>query len=66
MTGQDNSYALSALTRRCSLDLYRDAVFFLMTPDFTERSMIEKVVGRRSAAALGSLAVIARRMARIW
>ena len=57
---------LRVFTCWCSLDLYRAAVFFLMTPSLTERSMIENVAGSEAAAAEASLESIARRMARIW
>src|SRR6185369_3113367 len=52
-------YAASALTRRCSFDLYRAAVFFLMMPDFAALSIKEKVFGMRSPAAFAFLLVIA-------
>src|ERR1019366_3766144 len=60
------SKAASALTRRWSLLLYRAAVFFPIMPLLAERSITENVGESNSEAALRSLAVNARRMARIW
>ena len=49
-------YAASAFTRRCSLDLYRAAVFFLMMPVLADRSITENVLGKQFRGGLGILA----------
>jgi hypothetical protein len=46
--------------------LYRAAVFFLMIPLLAERSITENVVESSAEAVFTSLAVKARRIARIW